>query len=206
MNIALQNIGRKYNRNWIFRKVDYEFKNGSKYAILGRNGSGKSTLLQIISGYQGANEGKVSYESNGQKILSEDFYKHVTFFGPYITLPEEFTLIELLNFHSRFRPAHYSYNQILDFMGLANEKDKEIRHFSSGMKQKLKLGLAFFFQSDVILLDEPCTNLDAQNIAWYQEFLERATGDKLVIIASNQEEEYKLCKDIIDIEMFKKRN
>ena len=206
MKITLQNIGRKYNRNWIFRKLDYEFKSGTKYAILGRNGSGKSTLLQIISGYQGANEGNIHFEHKGQNILSEDFYKYVSFFGPYITLPEEFTLIELLNFHSRFRPTEYTNHQVLGFIGLTKEKDKEIKHFSSGMKQKLKLGLAFFFQSDVILLDEPCTNLDAQNIAWYQEFLESATADKLVIIASNQEEEYRLCKEIIEIEKFKKAN
>lgn len=204
MNITLQNIGRKYNRNWVFRKVDYEFKGGGKYAILGRNGSGKSTLLQIISGYQGANEGQIIFEVNGKNILSEDFYQYLTFFGPYITLPEEFKLIELLNFHSRFRPSNYSYSQILDFIGLTKERDKEIKNFSSGMKQKLKLGLAFFFRADVVLLDEPCTNLDAQNIAWYQEFLESETKDKLVIIASNHDEEYKQCKEIIEIEKWKR--
>src|SRR5688572_3710780 len=96
MKISLQNLGKRFNREWIFRHLNYQFISGRSYAITGPNGSGKSTLLQLISGASLVSEGSVSYE----EIKPEDIYRHVSISAPYLQLVEEMTLYELLNFHS----------------------------------------------------------------------------------------------------------
>jgi ABC-type multidrug transport system ATPase subunit len=202
MEIRLEHIGKKYGRSWIFRKVNLSFFSGEKYAILGSNGSGKSTLLQLISGYQTPTEGNIWYQ-NEKKIKPEQFYRHIALATPYIELPEELTLIELLHFHSRFKSTSFSILEIMQRIELEKEKDKEIRYFSSGMRQRVRLGMSLLFEAEAVLLDEPTTHLDAKAIAWYQELLESSTKRKCLIISSNQEEEYRLCPQHIHIEEFK---
>ena len=201
MEIILDQVSKKYNRTWIFRDLSYKFESGKSYAILGNNGSGKSTLLQIISGFQSPSKGEVYY-SDVQKIVPDDFY--ISMATPYMELPEEFTLAEMILFHSRFKKSPFSVNEILAKLELEKEKDKEIKDFSSGMKQRLKLGLALFFESDIILLDEPATNLDARSTEWYRNMVKDFSVGKTLIISSNQEIEYDFCQHRLDIEDYKK--
>ena len=203
MEIILDQVSKKYNRTWIFRDLSYKFESGNSYAILGNNGSGKSTLLQIISGFQSPSKGDIYY-SNDQKIMPDDFYRHFSMATPYMELPEEFTLAEMILFHSRFKKSPFSVKEILAKLELEKEKDKEIKDFSSGMKQRLKLGLALFFESDIILLDEPATNLDARSTEWYRNMVKENSSGKTLIISSNQEIEYDFCQHRLDIEDYKK--
>jgi len=203
MNIILENISKKYNRTWIFRDLSYRFESGESYAILGNNGSGKSTLLQIISGFQSPSKGEIYYSEN-QKIGPDDFFRHFSLAAPYMELPDEFTLLEMIHFHAKFKKTRFSVNEIIDKLELAKEKDKEIKDFSSGMKQRLKLGLALFFDSTVILLDEPATNLDAKSTEWYRNAVKENSKGKTLIISSNQEIEYDFCHHRLDIESYKR--
>ncbi len=75
MEIRLTNMGKRFNRDWIFRNLNYQFSSGKKYAITGPNGSGKSTLLQIISGAAISNEGSITYQENKQTIDPEKIFK-----------------------------------------------------------------------------------------------------------------------------------
>jgi ABC-type multidrug transport system ATPase subunit len=90
-------------------------------------------------------------------------------------------------------------------VGLATAGHKQIRYFSSGMKQRLKLAQAFFSNTPVLLLDEPCTNLDKEGVVLYQSLLDRYTNDRIVIISSNDPIEYAHCKALIAIDDFKHR-
>src|SRR5688500_20005340 len=103
MEIRLQDLGKRFERTWIFRKLDFNFNAGGKYAILGSNGSGKSTLLQIISAYQTQTEGEISHICNGKKIPAAGVYNHIGLATPYLDLPEELTLQELLKFHAKLK-------------------------------------------------------------------------------------------------------
>jgi ABC-type multidrug transport system ATPase subunit len=204
MNISLENISKKFNRTWIFREVTYSFESGGTYAILGSNGSGKSTLLQVISGFQSQSKGDIYYkDESGKKIVPDQFYAHIALATPYMILPEEFTLEEMIRFHSKFKKTKYSVEAIMDMMEMAKEKDKEIKDFSSGMKQRLKLGLALFFDASVVLLDEPATNLDAKATEWYRNMTREHTSGKTLIISSNQEIEYDFCENQLLIEKYK---
>jgi ABC-type multidrug transport system ATPase subunit len=205
LDIILENISKKFNRTWIFREVNYHFEQGKSYAILGSNGSGKSTLLQVISGFISQTKGNLYYQdASGKKILPDQFFSFLSIATPYMVLPEEFTLHEMVVFHSRFKKTRFSAKEIMQMMELEKEKDKEIKDFSSGMKQRLKLGLALFYESSIVLLDEPATNLDAKATQWYRKMTMEHARDKTLIISSNQEIEYDFCEHELLVENFKK--
>lgn len=199
--ISLENFGKKFNYEWIFRGFSYEFVSGEAYAITGANGSGKSTFLQCLAGFFPQSEGKIIYSQDNKIISNDDFYTYLSFAAPYQELIEEFTLLEQINFHQKFKK--FSQNQtskeIIKKLRLEASEDKFIKNFSSGMKQRLKLGLALYAQTPVLLLDEPTTNLDIENINWYKEEIRQNLAERLVIVCSNDANEYDFCKKIIKI-------
>jgi ABC-type multidrug transport system ATPase subunit len=205
MKIKLSGAGKRFNRDWIFRKATLEFGSAGSYAITGPNGSGKSTLLQSLAGLLQVSEGSISYISNDTVLPDEEVYRFISFCAPYIEVVEEMNLTELLAFHQVFKPFHsfLTPEKIIDFIGLTGAAAKQIRHFSSGMKQRVKLGQAIFSDTPVILLDEPCTNLDAGGIALYHSLMNEYCSNRLVIVSSNDEVEYRFCKERIDITRFK---
>ncbi len=205
MTISLSDTGKRFNRDWIFRHLSYQFSSGSSYAIVGPNGSGKSTLLQAISGALLINEGSIGYELNGQPIADEKVHRHLSFCAPYLELIEEMTATELLRFHREFKPLlpGIDIENALELAGLAPAAQKQIRYFSSGMKQRLKLIQCFLSDAPVLLLDEPCTNLDKEGIALYRSLLEQYSTKRLVIISSNDPVEYAHCTAQISISDYK---
>lgn len=205
MQINLQQIGKKFNREWVFRNINFEIPAGTRIAVLGSNGSGKSTLLQVISGILSPSEGETQYHINTKKVDVDEVYQHFSIASPYLELVEEMTLIEMIDFHFSFKKRlnNLSSQEIISLLGLEKSTHKEIRHFSSGMKQRLKLALAVLSDVACILLDEPCSNLDKQGINWYQELLNKYTLDRTLIICSNQEYEYEICDKSISIMDYK---
>lgn len=205
MIIRLQNIGKKFRNEWIFRKLDYEFQSGRAYAITGSNGSGKSTLMQVISGGLPVSNGKVEYLKSGQVLEIDDWYNQMTFAAPYVELTEEFTLNEFLDFHFKFKTLQKGITKedFIALVYLTEHSNKVIRQFSSGMKQRLKLGLAFFTETTVVFLDEPTTNLDEKGIQWYLNQVSIIKNTKLVLISSNDKREYQFCDEVLDITSYK---
>ncbi|RYD79635.1 MAG: ABC transporter ATP-binding protein [Sphingobacteriales bacterium] len=204
MKIALNNVGRRFNKEWIFRKLSAEFTSGNSYAILGPNGSGKSTLLSVLTGSLTPSEGTISF-SDKQDIPIEDIYKHISLAAPYLELVETFTLKEIINFHFKFKnfALGVDANSLISVLGLEKSANKEIKYFSSGMKQRTKLALACCSDSPILFLDEPTSNLDVQGIDWYRELIEKFTKNRLTIIGSNQIQEYEFCNEQIQIADFK---
>ncbi len=228
MTISLSDAGKRFNREWIFRHLTYTFEEGHSYAIIGPNGSGKSTLLQAISGSMHINEGSIQFAvgsmqlavgsqesgvgSEKSKVKSkklnlppEEFYNHVSICAPYLEVIEEMTLKEFLHFHHGFKPflPGLSINHIISSVGLEKAVDKQIRYYSSGMKQRVKLAQCIFSDVPVVLLDEPCTNLDAAGIELYHRLINEYCKDRLVIVSSNDEVEYRFCEERINISDYK---
>jgi ABC-type multidrug transport system ATPase subunit len=205
VNISLQNTGKRFNREWIFRKFNYEFLQGKSYAITGSNGSGKSTLLQIIAGATLHSEGEISWQLTTDNLQStkEEAYQQIAIAAPYLDLIEEMTANEFLQFHSSFKAFTKSFIEILTEVGLEKAANKEIRYYSSGMKQRLKLAQAFFSKTSVLLLDEPITNLDEDGITIYKKLWKENTANRLVLVSSNDKVEYEDCETIINIGDYK---
>lgn len=207
MHITLLDLGRRYNREWIFRHLDYTFSFGKKYAVLGPNGSGKSTLLKVVSSSLTPSEGQITYHTAANEAIAvDDIFQKLTIAAPYVELIEEFTLREMLAFHFKFKPllAGYTIDRVLEVLALGKALDKEIRFFSSGMKQRVKLALACCSASNIVLLDEPTSNLDVAGEAWYLSLVqETITADRLLIVGSNQEKEYAFCDEHLSILSYK---
>jgi ABC-type multidrug transport system ATPase subunit len=199
--ITVSDLCKRFNREWIFRNLDYTFQPANVYAVTGPNGSGKSTLLQVLWGQLPQSKGELKYRQDDNEIPVDEIYHHLTVATPYLDLIEEFTLWEHLRFHFKLRPSRNQMGEeeILDRLKLRHAKHKHIVNFSSGMKQRLKLGLAFFTQADLVFLDEPTTNLDQEAIAWYHEQLQILPARCTIFIASNQKSEYPSNAHIINI-------
>lgn len=205
MEILIEKLSKRYNYEWIFRNADYKFLSGNTYVIVGPNGSGKSTLLQVLSGMVPPTDGRISYSHRSGAVEPENIFRHLTLAAPYMDLIEEFTLTEMVNFHFSLRRSrgNAGIDEVIKQMRLSHAADKQIINFSSGMKQRLKLGLSFLTESDIILLDEPGSNLDAAAFNWYREQLAALPPDSLVIIASNNPQEYPPSAQLIEIQSFK---
>lgn len=205
MKISLTKLGKRYNREWIFRNLDFQFNEGKHYAITGPNGSGKSTLLQIISGSAIFNEGKINYFENDNPFHPEKVFQKISLAAPYLDVVEEMTLIEFYNFHQNMKGwlPHLNTEKIINLSELEKAAHKQIRYFSSGMKQRVKLAQAIFSNTPIVLLDEPLTNLDEEGVALYHNLIEKYCQNRLLIISSNDKKEYSFCNDILDIRKFK---
>lgn len=208
MKISLTDAGKRFNRDWIFRHLTYEFSDGQSYAIIGPNGSGKSTLLQVLSGAMQVNEGNIQYSPpddrsgiyNAQYSI-EEIYNQVSICAPYLELIEEMTLLEFLEFHSHFKPfiSSISIKDIVRIIDLEGAINKQIRNYSSGMKQRVKLAQAIFSDVPLVLLDEPCTNFDTAGYELYDQLVNDFCKKRMVIVSSNDYHEYKFCSNKLNI-------
>jgi len=206
MQILVDNISKKYNQFWIFKDFNYTFELGQIYALLGANGSGKSTLSKCLIGLENTNKGQINYiHSSDKQIDKNHIYKYISYCAPAQELIEEFTVLELLEFHFQFKKLIHvnSIQDIIDILDLRHHIHTPIRDYSSGMKQRLKLAQCFFSETDIMCLDEPTTNLDSNWINFYDEYIKKTSPGRLVLIASNQEVEYARAHAFISIEDYK---
>lgn len=188
VRIKLDDVGKRFGPNWLFKKLTFDVGAGEKIALLGHNGSGKSTLIQIISGFIRPTTGSVTYQVNDISIPEDEKYKYISFDAPYIELPEELTAIEFLDFyikHKSFIPG-ISPASLIKIAFLDDAKHQPVKSFSSGMKQRLKLACALLSSSEIVLLDEPLTNLDDNGVVFYKNLIDKFAGEKTIIICSNR--------------------
>lgn len=205
MHIVLNQIGKRYKGEQIFTKCSFEFSSSNHYGIIGGNGSGKSTLLKVIAGITPPSEGKVTWK-NPEPLETENWYQHLSFSSPYMDLPEQLSLVEVFEFQSKFHGFEQGLKPktFLEITGLTGVLNKPIGSYSSGMKQRAKLALSICSKKPVIFLDEPCSNLDAKGMAWFQETLNNFASDKLVFVASNEmKDELFSCQQHLDIRNYK---
>lgn len=205
MQIELKSAGKRFNREWIFRNADLHFQSGVAYAITGHNGSGKSTLLQSIGGMLQLSEGKIVFTQTTGVLPDEKVYQRLSFCAPYLDVIEEMTLVEFLQFHNQFKTFinGLTIPQVIDIIDLQAAAQKQIRFYSSGMKQRVKLAQAILSDTDVVLLDEPCSNLDAKGIALYHRLIQEYCSHRIVIVCSNDEVEYRFCQERLEMQQFK---
>jgi len=200
MQIKVTGLGKRFHYEWIFRHLNHQFEVNKSYAILGHNGSGKSTLVNIISGYLSANEGTILYKYQGKEIAAGNLFRYLAYSAPYLELIEEFTLLELIRYHAHFKKLLVkNSDELIQKLYLEKSRHKFVKDFSSGMKQRLKLGLAIYTDAPLLLLDEPTTNLDQEGVNWYLENVQQNRKNRLILVSSNISQEYSFCEEIIRI-------
>jgi len=205
MHIEFKNGARHFGAQTVFQNLNLSLKPGERYAVLGGNGSGKSTLLKSIYGALSLSEGSISWQVNNKELSPFEAAQQMSFAGPYFELIEELTALDFLNYYGRFRKYLPNCNPqtILEKAWLANAADKEIRNFSSGMKQRLKLALALLSANEVVLLDEPTSNLDPKGMNWFQQLLKDNLGGRSLFVGSNfSEVETFLCEEKLELKEY----
>jgi ABC-type multidrug transport system ATPase subunit len=206
MVLSLNQLGKAYQDEWIFRGIDLQLAAPSSWAVLGPNGAGKSTLLRIMAGLSLPSTGSVSYTlADGRTLSTQEALSLCSFTAPYLELPEELSLASLLGFHFRFRrllPALRTAD-LPRLLLLEGKSQQPVSRFSSGMKQRLKLGVAVLTDAPFVFLDEPLTNLDEAGVRWYRDLILTHTADRCVIVASNRPEEHDFCEREIRVADYK---
>jgi ABC-type multidrug transport system ATPase subunit len=205
MKISLEQVSKRFLKYRIFKDVNQQFATPGTYALLGNNGSGKSTLMRIIAGMQAPTKGKVRYERDGKELAKEAFFRQISFCAPGMEIVEDLSLSEFLHFHFTFKRAlpGLSVKDMIAETGLQAVAGEPIGNYSSGMKQRVKLAQAFFSDTPVLLLDEPCTNLDTKGVDQYRDWITRYGKDRLLIVASNDPREYDFCSEQLLMEHYK---
>jgi ABC-type multidrug transport system ATPase subunit len=200
MEILAHNLSKKFRQEYVVRNFSYHFQSGNAYAITGPNGSGKSTLLQLIAQFTLPNSGTIEMIGIDPDLV----YSKITFAAPYVELIEEYTLTEHLQIllKNHYLPASVTIESLEEFIDLRPDRVKAIKNYSSGMRQKIKLGFALLSQRPILLLDEPTTNFDEQAKQWFFTRLNEQRH-KLIIIASNEMQEIDFCTEKISIIDFK---
>lgn len=206
MEVVLTNIAKHFGREVVFQNIALTLASGSRTAILGPNGSGKSTLLQTIGGALIPTHGSVQHSVDGKTIQQQEVYRYVSIAAPYLGLYEDLSLRQAIAFHARFKPFKQgiSGSDVAAIAYLETAIDKPVLHFSSGMKQRLKLALAILSDTPLLLLDEPASNLDAQAVEWFRDLLRKHLGGRTLVVASNRQAlEHDLCTNALEMDQFK---
>lgn len=206
LTITVNDLSKRFNREWIFKNFNYQFLSAGTYAITGPNGSGKSTLLQVLWGQVPQTSGIIRYTKDNREIPLEESFRHLSIATPYMDLIEEFTLSEIIDFHFKLKKIRHGVRKedLISIMYLENAVGKQLINFSSGMKQRLKLALALYTHADAYFLDEPGTNLDNRAFEWYTRELSLLPHNPIVFIASNNPEEYPQKSTVLNILDYKK--
>ena len=207
MEISCKNLGKRYNREWIFKEINKDFVLGDHCAVSGGNGSGKSTFLKTISAFLTPTKGQISYTNKGLIISPDVVYKQLSYCAPYIDVFEQYTIKELFQFYTPLKPLKkgIDYNQFCEVIDLGNTKNKKLKDFSSGMRQRVKLALAILSDTTILLMDEPTSNLDVKGIQWYQNLIDNNKENRIILVASNKkDEESFFCNQELAITDYKK--
>jgi ABC-type multidrug transport system ATPase subunit len=203
MEIHLNQLSKRYGlSHWVIRSLSFRFVHDRVYGISGSNGAGKTTLLSILAGTQIPSKGLVQYlTTDGSKIQPDQWFRYFTMAAPYADLYEYLTIREQVLLFQKFKGFIQGQDteDVLRVVMLDHKADDYVKNLSSGMKQRLKLGLALLSNSEIVLLDEPLTNLDAGIRAWYADLLQQVKSNRLIIIASNESEDFKMVDEILDL-------
>lgn len=187
MKIVLENIGKKYNKDWIFQGLDLTIESGNCFGITGGNGSGKSTMLQMLAGYSTPSAGRITWKLGEQPIEVTKIFEYISWCTPQVALYDEFSLQENIEFFLKFKKVRdqLSMKSIVEELRLESYQHRLLRHYSSGMRQRVKLGFAILADTPLLLLDEPVSHLDAVNTQWFQQLLTKHRERRSIFIASN---------------------
>lgn len=207
-NYSIEAVGlnKSFGRRLIFNDLQFKFDKSGIYGISGPNGSGKSTLVKIIAGIIGASKGKINHKVNGKEIREENLHNHIGFVSPYLILYEEFSTYENMKLFADIRGIKFNSDRVdylLEKFLLFKRKDDLLKTYSSGMKQRVKFIFALMHTPELLILDEPTSNLDDEGKNSVYELIKEEGQKNIVLIASNEKNDLEICSDIVFLEKYK---
>jgi heme exporter protein A len=206
-SVQSQNLSKLFGRRLIFKDINFNWAEKGIFGISGPNGSGKSTLVKIVAGLIAPSSGKIFHKNSNGDIIPEKLHNHIGFVSPYLVLYEEFSAWENLKIFANIRGVDFNEKKVTDYLSqflLESRKDDLVKTYSSGMKQRLKFIFALMHSPEVLIFDEPTSNLDEEGKKVVYNIIEAESKNSLIIIASNEERDLSFCQEKIFLENFKK--
>lgn len=202
ISVEIDRVYKRFQNEWIIKDFSHSFEKGSITGVSGRNGSGKTTLIRIIAGLLVPSKGKVSYHLDSKSLKEHEWYKYLSYSAPYIVLNEELTAVETFNFVSKLKPySDMQSDKFLKISYLDRDFDKQIKNYSSGMKQRLSLALSLLNDCPLLILDEPTSYLDLEAKNWFYNLLDKRKSNKTIILASNEAGDFGSCDKVLNIKV-----
>ena len=205
-SIQSQNLSKLFGRRLIFKDINFNWSEKGIFGISGPNGSGKSTLVKIVAGLIAPSSGKIIHKNSGGEIIPEKLHNHIGFVSPYLVLYEEFSALENLKIFAKIRGVNFNEEKVTYYLTqflLENRKNDLVKTYSSGMKQRLKFIFALMHSPEVLIFDEPTSNLDEEGKKVVYKIIEDESKNSIVIIASNEERDLELCQEKILLENYR---
>lgn len=202
MEIKLISYNKKIKEDYVLKDINYTFKQGNIYGLIGKNGSGKTMLLKAMSGFLKPSNGKVIV--NDQELyLKEEFPKDMGVMIGNCEYIKDMTGKENLKYLASLlkKIDDDRINEVIDIVNLTDEKDKLVKKYSLGMKQKLGIAQAIMEYPKVLLLDEPFNGIDNESVSKIKKYLYSIKKDTIIIIATHYQEDIdNFCDSIIKLE------
>ena len=194
MKLSVEEIGKNFGEKKIFRDISFDLSPGMSAVIVGPNGSGKTTLVRIICGLIRPSSGEVKYIKDSKQILMEDIYNRIGFVGPYLELYEELTARENLMFFAKMKRvpnAVEKFSSLMNRLNLNGREDDQVKTYSSGMRQRLKYVFALIGNPEILILDEPTSNLDSDGIERVYDIMMEQKTNNILLLATNDQMDLK---------------
>ena len=192
--IIFDDVSLSFGRRELFKNISVNLRGGQIIGITGANGAGKSTFLKLA--------GKIIRPDSGEVKLPAD--KTIAAVAPEMKIYDNLTAEENLFFFAKLRGKTLSEENILELgerVGLDLKTFGKVRaeNFSTGMRQRLKFAILLSVNADIWLLDEPTANLDDDGREKFFYELRNAKTDKIILLATNDKAEEKICDEIISL-------
>jgi len=206
--IKCENLSKSYSGRTIFKDLSFNISSSQSLTVTGSNGSGKSTLIKVIANLIHSSKGNISIKSDNMDVPRDKWFEKTGLLSPYLNLYDELTGFENLDFFYRLKAKDGSNSRdridhVLNKVNLYEKRNELLKNYSSGMKQKLKLAFAVLHEPEILLLDEPRSNLDKAGIDMIYEVSAEQKKKGILIIATNDEDDKELCDSILSIEDYK---
>lgn len=202
MKIVVENIEKKFRYHSVLKDVSFELQSPGSLVITGSNGSGKTTLVKILCGLLSPTNGKVLLIKNGNEIPAAEQQFHFGLVGPYLQLYKDLTAWENLLFFAKVRgtqPDKDRLKNLIESVGLKGREHEELKNYSSGMLQRVKYLTAIYHEPEILVLDEPTSNLDEAGKNFVRQTIAAQSEKGMVIIATNEPEEVALGNQRVEI-------
>jgi len=201
-------LNKTFGRRLIFNDINFRLDEPGIFGISGPNGSGKSTLVKIIAGLLSSTKGKITHKNSRKEIIPEKLHNYIGFVSTYLVLYEEFSAWENLQYFSKIRGITFDKNYAKDLLErflLYNRRYDLVKTYSSGMKQRMKFIFALIHHPELLIFDEPTSNLDDEGKKSVYNIINDKSKENILIIASNDKSDLDLCSEVIDLKTFKNK-
>ncbi len=204
--LKVDSISKYFGRRLIFKEISLDYKENGIYGIAGPNGSGKSTLVKILAGIISPSGGQLIHSCNGKKINPEELHNYIGFVSPYLVLYDEFSAEENIKVIEKIRGKNFEkerFDFLFNAVGLYDRRKDLLKTYSSGMKQRMKFIFALIHSPDLLILDEPTSNLDEEGKEKIYTIMQKEAESNIVLVASNEEQDLKWCSSVLNISKYR---